>query len=249
VVRGWLLFNCSRGMLGDGAFLLGSFATAALQAAGMGRADIPEDQRVPFTLFIDEVQNVRTDELEMWLAEARKFRLRLVIAHQYLGQLGKELQEAVFSNCGTSIVFAVSPQDAAAIQRRLPVDMPIERTLTQQGIGQALVCQRGKPPVHTRILPVYTPDVRLDVLSEFAAGLRERHGRPLAAVEAEIRARGTTPRPRPVAPASLPTAPEPAPPPSPPPPADLAAPPASSKRRGPRPPRSSGRPIVEAADD
>lgn len=111
-----LLVNLSKGKTGEvNASLLGLILVAKLQMAAFTRADIPEDQRKDFYLYIDEFQNFVTPSIATILSEARKYRLNLVLAHQYMGQLvrdGKsEIRDAVLGNVGTIMVARVGPED------------------------------------------------------------------------------------------------------------------------------------------
>ena len=185
----WLLVNCSKGQLRDASHLLGSLFVAQLQAAALSRADLPEAERHPFTLFVDEFQNFRGEDFETILCEARKYRLRLVLAHQHLGQLDPALQNAIFGNVATHLFFAVSPRDAGVVARELADGGTAASELVHLPVGQALLHRRGQTPVRLRILPVLTPPVEPSALRHFAAGLRQSHGRPLAEVEGEMRRR------------------------------------------------------------
>jgi len=190
----WVLINCARGQLRDASSLLGSFVVAQLQSAALSRADTPEPERKPFTLFVDEFQHFRSEDFESILCEARKYRLRLVVAHQHLGQLDSALQNALFGNVATHLVFSVSPADAAVVARRFGdlggAGVPVSpSTLVHLPVGKALVCRRGSPPVCARILPVHTPQVPAEELAGFAASLRSRYGKSLSEVEAEIASR------------------------------------------------------------
>ncbi|MDP2684004.1 MAG: type IV secretion system DNA-binding domain-containing protein [bacterium] len=113
-----LLVNLAKGTTGEvNAKLLGLIIVAKLQMAAMGRSDIPEDERKDFYLYIDEFQNFVTDSISTILSEARKYKLDLIIAHQYMGQLiddkGKsEIKDAVLGNAGTICSFRIGPEDA-----------------------------------------------------------------------------------------------------------------------------------------
>ncbi len=111
-----LLVNLSKGKTGDvNAELLGLVIVSKLQMAALARADMPEEDRHDFYLYIDEFQNFITDSIATILSEARKYRLNLIIAHQYVGQLVKNndttIKEAVFGNVGTNFVARVGPED------------------------------------------------------------------------------------------------------------------------------------------
>ncbi len=117
-----LLVNLSKGKTGDvNAELLGLIVVSKLQMAALTRADIPEDQRHDFFLYIDEFQNFITDSIATILSEARKYRLNLIIAHQYIGQLVKnndtKIKEAVFGNVGTTFVARIGPEDVETIEK------------------------------------------------------------------------------------------------------------------------------------
>ncbi|RME57990.1 ATP-binding protein, partial [Candidatus Parcubacteria bacterium] len=108
-----LLINLSKGKIGDiNAGLLGMIFTGKFLMAALSRVDIPQEQRRPFYLFIDEFQNFATASIPTVLSEARKYRLSLVMAHQFIAQLTEETRDAIFGNVGSSIVFRVGVQDA-----------------------------------------------------------------------------------------------------------------------------------------
>jgi hypothetical protein len=110
------LANLSKGRLGpEKANLLGSLLVTQFQLAAMARADVPEESRRDFFLLIDEFHNFTTDAFAVLLAEARKYRLNLVLAHQYLDQLALPVRQAVFGNVGTLVSFRVGHGDAEAL--------------------------------------------------------------------------------------------------------------------------------------
>ncbi len=108
-----LIANLSKGRLGElNSMLLGMIFVMKFQAAAMSRADVPENSRRDFTLYVDEFQNFSTDSFATILSEARKFRLSLVVANQYISQLDESVRDAVFGNTGTIVSFRCSPNDA-----------------------------------------------------------------------------------------------------------------------------------------
>jgi hypothetical protein len=112
--------NLSKGKIGaEPANLLGALLSAQFQHAAMTRADMPESERTDFHLIIDEFHNFSTDSFATALAEARKYRLNLTLAHQYLDQLTPEVSSAVFGNVGTLIVFRVGHSDADCLSKEL----------------------------------------------------------------------------------------------------------------------------------
>jgi hypothetical protein len=110
--------NLSKGTLGpDQANLLGSLLVARFQAAAFGRAKVPEEERRDFNLTIDEFQNFMTDSFASVLSEARKYRLNLTMAHQYLGQARPAVRDAVFGNVGSLIAFRVGGPDGEILEQ------------------------------------------------------------------------------------------------------------------------------------
>jgi len=118
-----LLINLAKGNTGEvNAKLLGLIVVAKLQMAAMGRAELPEEERKDFYLYIDEFQNFVTDSISTILSEARKYRLDLIIAHQYMGQLTddkgrSDIRDAVLGNAGTMCSFRIGPEDADILSK------------------------------------------------------------------------------------------------------------------------------------
>lgn len=112
-----LLVNLAKGRIGeDKANLLGSVLVTKLYLAALERQAIPEEQRKDFYLYIDEFQNFSTDVFPSILSEARKYRLDLILAHQYIHQLSENVSHAVFGNVGTFIAFRVGSIDAKELR-------------------------------------------------------------------------------------------------------------------------------------
>jgi hypothetical protein len=112
-----LIVNLSKGRLGeDNSNLLGSLIVTKLQLAALSRVDTPEEKRSDFYLYVDEFQNFTTDSFATILSEARKYRLDLILAHQYISQLSEsgneKIRNAIFGNVGTIVSFRVGSDDA-----------------------------------------------------------------------------------------------------------------------------------------
>ena|SRR3989339_269672 len=108
-----LLLNLSKGRIGeDNSALLGAMMVTKMQLAAMSRVEMPESERRDFYLYVDEFQNFATDSFANILSEARKYRLNLILAHQYIEQLSDTVRAAVFGNVGTLICFRVGAEDA-----------------------------------------------------------------------------------------------------------------------------------------
>lgn len=120
-----LILNLAKGKIGeDYSALLGAMLITKIQLAAMGRSDIPEEKRKDFYLYVDEFQNFATESFAGILSEARKYRLNLIVAHQYIGQLEEEVRDAIFGNVGTLIAFRVGAADAEWLEKEFePVFM------------------------------------------------------------------------------------------------------------------------------
>jgi hypothetical protein len=111
-----LLVNLAKGSIGeDTSNLLGSLLISRFDLAALSRADKSEDERIDFTLYLDEFHNFTTQSLMFMLSELRKYRLSLVLAHQYLTQLTPNIRDAILGNVGTIIVFRIGATDAEYI--------------------------------------------------------------------------------------------------------------------------------------
>lgn len=127
-----LLINLSKGRIGEqNSGLLGGMLITKIYLAAMSRADVSKSEMAdlpPFFLFVDEFQNFANESFADILAEARKYKLNLTIAHQYVAQMEDEVRDAVFGNVGTTISFRVGPLDAELLEK---VFVP---TFTQEDI-------------------------------------------------------------------------------------------------------------------
>jgi len=117
-----ILVNVSKGRIGeDNSAILGAMIITKIQLSAMERVRIPEDERKDFYMYVDEFQNFATDSFVNILSEARKYRLDLIIAHQYIGQLVTDtstaVRDAVFGNVGTMITFRVGAGDAEFLEQ------------------------------------------------------------------------------------------------------------------------------------
>lgn len=113
-----LIANISKGRMGeDNSRLLGALLITRLQLAAMSRVDIPEEERQDFFLYVDEFQNFATESFTNILSEARKYRLALILGHQYITQMEETVRDAVFGNIGTLITFRVGAADAEFLER------------------------------------------------------------------------------------------------------------------------------------
>lgn len=114
-----LLVNLSKGRIGEiNARLLGMVIVGKILLGALSRVDIPENERVDFYLYLDEFQNVTTNSIAQILSEARKYKLVLILAHQFIAQLKEDISKAVFGNVGSLVAFRVGPEDAEFLQKQ-----------------------------------------------------------------------------------------------------------------------------------
>jgi hypothetical protein len=115
-----LLVSLSKGRIGeDASTLLGSLIVTALQIAALSRADTPEPARREHFAYVDEFHSFATDSFASILSEARKYRLGLTLATQYVDQIDDAVQAAIFGNCGSLVCFQVGPHDAELLTQQL----------------------------------------------------------------------------------------------------------------------------------
>jgi hypothetical protein len=118
-----LICNLSKGRLGEETSnLLGALITSGFAQAAQERAPMPEEQRRDFTLVIDEFQNFTTTAFAAILSEARKYRLSLVVAHQFMSQIPDFLQDAVIGTANTTVAFRCGATDARLLGKELDLD-------------------------------------------------------------------------------------------------------------------------------
>lgn len=112
-----LLIKLDRGRLKENGDLIGSLLMTKIRMAAFSRSDMPKEKRIPFYLYIDEFQNFATKEFIDTLSEARKYGLSLIMAHQNLSQLPKDLQDSILTNCGIQCYFRVCRRDAEILAK------------------------------------------------------------------------------------------------------------------------------------
>lgn len=187
-----LLVNLSKGRTGElNSQLLGMIFVMKFQAAAMGRADIPEEERKDFALYVDEFQNFATDSFESILSEARKYRLNLVLANQFMTQLTDKIREAIIGNIGTVISGRIGVTDAELLQKKFAPTFDAE-DLTKlpnfQTVASVMIHNVPSSPFSMGLVPPMgqsNPQLR-DALKKLSAA---KYGRPRAQVEKEIFAR------------------------------------------------------------
>jgi hypothetical protein len=187
-----LLINLSKGKIGEiNMMLLGMIFVSKIQMAAMSRADIPEDQRKDFFLYVDEFQNFATDSFAQILSESRKYRLSLIVANQFIGQLKDEIKNAVFGNAGTIISFRVGPEDAEFMAKQFEPVFRVNDLINLENYNAVVrLMVNGLPsrPFNIVGLPpggIENPKIGA-AIKELA---RLKYARPREAVEREVLSR------------------------------------------------------------
>lgn len=188
------LVNVSKGRIGeDNSALLGAMLITKIQLAAMERVRIPEEERVDFYLYVDEFQNFATDSFAGILSEARKYRLDLILAHQYVGQLvtdnSTKVRDAIFGNVGTMVLFRVGAADAEFLENEFTPEFVIQDIvnlpnyciyikLMVQGVTTRPFSAMTLPPLQVKTSAMVERDIiRMS---------QKRYARPREVVEAEI---------------------------------------------------------------
>lgn len=196
-----LLVNLSRGRTGDlNSKLLGMIFVMKFEAAAMSRADVPEEYRRDFCLYVDEFQNFSTDSFADILSQARKYHLNLIVANQFTTQLSDEIRDAVFGNVGSVVAFRVGTTDAEFLAKQFAPVFDIDDLQFLPNYNTAVRMMIGGVPVQpfsmATLPPLGNPNPHLaDALKQLSAA---KYGRPKSQVEAEINKRLETkalPRP------------------------------------------------------
>ncbi|MEK7165565.1 MAG: TraM recognition domain-containing protein [Patescibacteria group bacterium] len=188
-----LLINLAKGKIGEeNSNFLGLILVPKILIAAMSRQDTPEDNRRDFYMYVDEFQNFATPDFAQILSEARKYRLNLTVANQFIGQMEEEVKNAIFGNVGTLATFRVGVTDANYLQHEFA---PIfnESDLINVERYNAYV----KTVVNNEPIPPFSVDMTRDIEAERKAAnpkvaqaliqlSRLKYGRPRELVEAEI---------------------------------------------------------------
>jgi hypothetical protein len=181
--------NLSKGALGeDQSRLLGALLISQFEWAALARAREPDSPRTPFVLYLDEFQNFATDALTSILAESRKYRLALTIAHQYLDQLPDEIRRSVFGNVGNLIAFRVGERDARVLEDEFGGSVKRGNLVSlgkHEVYARLLDHGRAREPFPALTLPPIRPQDGGRMEAVIRAS-RERYGRPRAEVEGKI---------------------------------------------------------------
>ncbi|MEK7186880.1 MAG: TraM recognition domain-containing protein [Patescibacteria group bacterium] len=190
-----LLVNLSKGRLGDiNSHLIGLILVGKILMAALSRVDSVGKEVPDFYLYLDEFQNITTDSIATILSEARKYRLSLSIAHQFIGQLDEKIKNAVFGNVGSMAVFRVGTEDAEFLEKQFtPVFSQTDIVNLDNFNAYVRLLANGRPikPFSMRIMPPEKGELaRAEMLK---AESSQKFGHPRAEVEAVIMAKYQAP--------------------------------------------------------
>jgi len=195
-----LIVNLSKGKIGEeNMSFLGLLLVQKMLAAALSREDVPEDARKDFFFYADEFQNFATEEFNSILSEARKYRLNLTLAHQYIGQLPEDIRNAVFGNVGSLFIARCSAEDAEFLETQFESYITA-MDMVNQGIGHYYVklLTKGVYPSPFSLNALYGPQypdagfdmpVNKEVADIIQQISRMKYGRDLQVVNDDIRHR------------------------------------------------------------
>ncbi len=183
-----LIVNLSKGKIGeDNSTLLGALLITKLQLAAMSRVSLEEEKREDFFLYVDEFQNFATESFATILSEARKYRLNLILSHQYISQLPEVVRDAVFGNVGSLVAFRVGASDAEFLEKEFyPLSIEDLCNLPKYHICVKMMIDgvTSNPFIAKTLPPLPEPEVFY--LDEIIENSRKKYSQKREEVEAEI---------------------------------------------------------------
>lgn len=185
------LANLTKGKLGGpNSALLGLIITGKFLMAALSRIDIPEEERIDFHLYLDEFQNFTTESIGTILAEARKYKLCLTIAHQFIGQLEEKIKNSVFGNVGSMISFRIGAEDAEFVVKQYEPVFSQNDLINIDNFNAYLKLLIDGQTTRPFNILIYPPQKGDPKVAEMAKELsRLKYGRERAMVEKEIAGR------------------------------------------------------------
>lgn len=186
-----LLVNLSKGRLGEiNANLIGMIFVGKILMAALSRVDDPTKSFPPFFLHIDEFQNVSTPSIAAILSEARKYKLGLTVAHQFIAQLDPVIRDAVFGNVGSLAAFRVGNDDANALESQFSPTFDAADIMNTPNYNAVMrVLSNGTPTQAFSVATTPPPESDPTLAARLMAESYTRYGRPREEIEADIQAR------------------------------------------------------------
>jgi hypothetical protein len=195
-----LIVNLSKGLIGEENMqFLGVLLIPKLIAAALSREDLPEEERKDFFFYVDEFQNFATEEFASILSEARKYRLNLTVANQYIAQMEETVKNAVFGNVGTLMISRTGPEDAKFLEPQFEPTLTSNDLLNQPNLHWYVkMISGGKYPAPFSLDSSYGPHypqsgfnlpVNKEIRDMIVQLSRTKYGRDVKVVEEEINRR------------------------------------------------------------
>ncbi len=189
-----LIVNVAKGRIGeDNSALLGAMLITKIQLAAMERVRVPEKERIDFYLYVDEFQNFATKSFASILSEARKYKLNLIISHQYIGQLmtdvSTEVRDAVFGNVGTMIIFRIGATDAEFLENEFAPEFTQQDLVCLSNFSiylKLMVDGTTSRPFSADTLPPFSVSESEGNMEKIIVRSRELYGKSRPDVEKEI---------------------------------------------------------------
>jgi hypothetical protein len=188
-----ILVSLAVDQLHQAAHLVGSLFISSLQHTIMARANMPETERWPVLLYVDEFEALATERFETIVAEGRRFGLGLCLSHQNLTQLPTTLKNTVRNNVRTQLFFQTGATDAGDLAHEIITNAPlseVRETLMSLPVGEAFLVRRGEKPTRLRVPYAQDPKVSPAELASLRATSVSQYAQPIADVLAEIDQRG-----------------------------------------------------------
>jgi hypothetical protein len=183
-----LLVNLAKGRLGDiNANLIGLILVGKILMAALSRADALDKNPPPFYLYIDEFQNVTTDSISAILSEARKYKLSLNVAHQFIAQLEEGIKDSVFGNVGSMAVYRVGADDAEYLEKQFAPTFTAKDIINienRNAYVKMLVNGKPVPPFNIEAMP--PPKGNPAIIDKLKELSYLTFGKDRAHIEAEI---------------------------------------------------------------
>ncbi|MFA5820730.1 MAG: DUF87 domain-containing protein [Candidatus Gracilibacteria bacterium] len=186
-----VIVNLSKGKIGeDNSALLGSMFITKFQLDAMSRANIPEKERKDFYLYVDEFQNFATESFGTILSEARKYKLNLTMANQYIAQMPDEVRDAVFGNVGTVMAFQVGFDDAEYLSQQFAEEvLPNDLVSLSKYTAYMRLLIEGMPSKTFSMSTLPSPAVNMEdeLIGKVQRVSRERYGRKVTEITDKIK--------------------------------------------------------------
>jgi hypothetical protein len=185
------LANLSKGQTGEvNSSLLGLILVSKFQIAAMRRGEMPEDQRKDFYLYADEFQNFTTDSIPTILSEARKYRLNLILAHQFIAQLQDNIRDAVFGNVGSIMSFRIGVEDAERLAKQFEPDFTGQDLVNLpnfEAVVKLVINNQVSPAFQVKTVP--PQEGNINQISQLKKLSKDKYARNRLEVEQEIQKR------------------------------------------------------------